>query len=106
MLNNITAELRAYCKHTYPEGSVYWGNIHGDTKQRNSRSGYYPKGWPEGHQIHTSLVLNEIDMEDYILVTTLNSVYKLMKDQSLEALINKKENSDDAGETSTSKASS
>lgn len=104
--NNITAELRAYGKYIYPEGSVYWGNIFGDTKERNSRSGHYPNGWPDNHQMHTSLVKSEKDMGDHILVTTLNSVYKLMKDQSLQALINKKGSKNaDAGEGLSSKAS-
>lgn len=104
MPSNITAEIRAYTKHEYPEGVVYWGNIYGDTKERRSRSGHYPHGWPDNRQMRTSLVQHEEDMGDYILVTTRNSVYKLMKDQSLQALI-KKGNDDGAGEARSSEAS-
>lgn len=104
MPSKITAEIRAYSKESFPSGYIYWGDIYGDTKERHTHSGDYPSGWPDGRQMRTSAVQSEVDMGDHILVNTLNSVYKLMKDQSLEALI-KKDKNNGAGETGTSEAS-
>lgn len=95
MPNNITAELRAWHPQKTESFMIYWGDIYGDTKCR----------WEDGETIHTSAVLSYEETSDAFIVTTRNSIYELKKDQSLKALINKKDDGDGAGETRSSEAS-
>ena len=67
--HNYSAELHDWYIDRYPNGYIYWGHIYGDKKARF---------W-DGAKIHTSAVLEEDEYDDFFLITTLNSVYKLPK---------------------------
>lgn len=61
---NVTAELKDW--HFDPR-NIFWGNIHGDQKQR----------WNDGTHIHTSWVEKVNKRQDCFIVTTRNSIYRL-----------------------------
>lgn len=67
----VTGELRDWeYDHMY---NVYFGNIFCDRKRR----------WIDGKRIRTSSVLAVEDGEDHFLVVTLNSTYRLNKNQQM-----------------------
>lgn len=69
----ITGELREWqADHSFPKHVIYWGRVFGDVKGR----------FKDGSRIHTSYVKHVEDCGDHLILTTRNSVYKLMKDQA------------------------
>lgn len=77
----ITAEIRGWTIADEGPFTISWGDIYGDTKKR----------WRDGTSFHTSAIKNIEETSDAFIVTTLNSIYELKKDQSLQVLLNEKE---------------
>lgn len=73
----ITGELRAWSEEKAGPRTIYWGDVYGDIKGR----------FADGTTIHTSYVKKLEDCGDHFILVTRNSVYKLMKDQSVQNLL-------------------
>jgi hypothetical protein len=70
----ITGTLKNWVKSGTDEVYIYWGNLYNDIKNR----------WADGQYIHTSMVVDEEDHPDFILVHTLNSTYLLRKEDKMK----------------------
>lgn len=68
----ITAELRGWYPQNIGKEQLIWGKCYGDVKGR----------FRNGCTIHTSMVKEMRDCGDHFLCITLNSAYKLMKNEA------------------------
>lgn len=68
----ITADLKDWVFHRNRYGGYYWGDVYNDVKER----------WPDGRRIHTSQVVKTEERNDCIIVITLNSVYRLWREDA------------------------